>query len=110
MTSQNGTAPAAGPIARWIESVKVYRDRRMLVILLMGFSSGLPLLLTLSTLSYWLKKVGVDLTTIGLFALVGLPYSFKFVWAPVVDQVRIPLLTRWLRENRNSGTMGPRRA
>ena len=101
MTSQNGTAPAEGPIARWIESVKVYRDRRMLVILLMGFSSGLPLLLTLSTLSYWLKKVGVDLTTIGLFALVGLPYSFKFVWAPVVDQVRIPLLTRWLGRRRS---------
>ncbi len=101
MTSRNGTAPAAGGLSRWIDSVKVYRDRRMLVILLMGFASGLPLLLTLSTLSYWLKKVGVDLTTIGLFALVGLPYSFKFVWAPVVDQVRIPLLTRRLGRRRS---------
>lgn len=101
MTSQNGTAPAAGAFARWIDAIRIYGDRRILVILLMGFSSGLPLLLTLSTLSYWLKKVGVDLTTIGLFALVGLPYSFKFVWAPVVDQVRIPFLTRWLGRRRS---------
>jgi MFS transporter, PAT family, beta-lactamase induction signal transducer AmpG len=100
MISQNGTAPAPGRIGRWIEAVRVYGDRRMLVILLMGFSSGLPLLLTLSTLSYWLEKVGVDLTTIGLFALVGVPYSFKFVWAPLIDQGRLPLLTRWLGRRR----------
>jgi PAT family beta-lactamase induction signal transducer AmpG len=90
-----------GRLARWLDAARVYTDRRMLVILLMGFASGLPLLLTLSTLSYWLEKVGVDLTSIGLFALVGIPYSFKFVWAPVVDQVRIPLLTRWLGRRRS---------
>jgi PAT family beta-lactamase induction signal transducer AmpG len=101
MTSQNATAPAPGRIARWVEAVRVYGDRRMLVILLMGFSSGLPLLLTLSTLSYWLEKNGVDLTTIGLFALVGVPYSFKFVWAPLIDQGRLPLLTRWLGRRRS---------
>ncbi|MDZ4737260.1 MAG: AmpG family muropeptide MFS transporter [Rhodospirillaceae bacterium] len=101
MTSQNATAPAPGRVQRWVEAVRVYGDRRMLVILLMGFSSGLPLLLTLSTLSYWLEKVGVDLTTIGLFALVGVPYSFKFVWAPLIDQGRIPLLTHWLGRRRS---------
>ncbi|MEX2297106.1 MAG: AmpG family muropeptide MFS transporter [Dongiaceae bacterium] len=101
MTSQNATAPTPDRIQRWVEAVRVYGDRRMLVILLMGFSSGLPLLLTLSTLSYWLEKVGVDLTTIGLFALVGVPYSFKFVWAPLIDQGRIPLLTRWLGRRRS---------
>jgi PAT family beta-lactamase induction signal transducer AmpG len=101
MTSQNATAPAPGRIQRWVEAVRVYGDRRMLVILLMGFSSGLPLLLTLSTLSYWLEKNGVDLTTIGLFALVGVPYSFKFVWAPLIDQGRLPLLTRWLGRRRS---------
>ncbi|MEX1107686.1 MAG: AmpG family muropeptide MFS transporter, partial [Dongiaceae bacterium] len=95
------TAPTPDRIQRWVEAVRVYGDRRMLVILLMGFSSGLPLLLTLSTLSYWLEKVGVDLTTIGLFALVGVPYSFKFVWAPLIDQGRIPLLTRWLGRRRS---------
>jgi PAT family beta-lactamase induction signal transducer AmpG len=72
----------------------------MVVILLMGFASGLPLPLTLSTLSYWLAKVGVDKTSIGLFALVGLPYSFKFLWAPVVDQVRLPVLCARLGRRR----------
>src|SRR3546814_466198 len=66
----------------------------------MGFASGLPLLLTLSTLSYWLAKVGVDKTSIGLFPLVGLPYSLKFLWAPVIDQVHIPVLARLLGHRR----------
>jgi len=74
------------------EAVAVYLDRRMLAILLMGFASGLPLLLTTSTLSYWLAKRGVDKTAIGLFALVGLPYSLKFLWAPALDFVRVPWL------------------
>jgi PAT family beta-lactamase induction signal transducer AmpG len=91
--------PAAGP--GWLEAIEVYLDRRMVVILLMGFSSGLPLLLTLSTLSYWLAKVGVDKTSIGLFALVGIPYSFKFVWAPVIDHVRLPGLTGLLGRRRS---------
>jgi PAT family beta-lactamase induction signal transducer AmpG len=100
MTIRNGTAPG-NRLHRWIAAARVYADRRMLVILLMGFASGLPLLLTLSTLTYWLEKVGVDLTTIGIFALVGIPYSFKFVWAPLVDQGRIPFLTRWLGRRRS---------
>ena len=73
----------------------------MLAILLMGFASGLPLLLTTSTLSYWLARRGVDKTAIGLFALVGVPYSLKFLWAPVLDFVRVP----WLGER-----LGRRRA
>jgi PAT family beta-lactamase induction signal transducer AmpG len=73
----------------------------MLIILAMGFASGLPLLLTLSTLSYWLSKVGVDKTTIGLFALVGTPYTFKFLWAPIMDQVRLPVLTTLLGRRRS---------
>lgn len=78
----------------------VYADRRMLAILLMGFASGLPLLLTTSTLSYWLARRGVDKTAIGLFALVGLPYALKFVWAPALDLARIPGLGRWLGRRR----------
>lgn len=72
---------------------------RMLVALLMGFSSGLPLLLTGSVLQAWMKKEGVDLGTIGLFALVGLPYTLKFLWAPLVDRFTPALLGRrrgWL--------------
>lgn len=82
------------------EAVAVYLDRRMLAILLMGFASGLPLLLTTSTLSYWLAKRGVDKTAIGLFALVGLPYSLKFLWAPALDFVRVPWLSERLGRRR----------
>ena len=72
---------------------------RMLVALLMGFSSGLPLLLTGSVLQAWMTDEGVDLGTIGLFALVGLPYTLKFLWAPLTDRFGVPLLGRrrgWL--------------
>jgi PAT family beta-lactamase induction signal transducer AmpG len=72
---------------------------RMLVALLMGFSSGLPLLLTGSVLQAWMTDEGVDLGTIGLFALVGLPYTLKFLWAPLTDRFTVPLLGRrrgWL--------------
>lgn len=78
-----------------------YLTPRMLIILAMGFASGLPLLLTLSTLSYWLSKVGVDKTTIGLFALVGTPYTFKFLWSPIMDQLRLPILTPLLGRRRS---------
>lgn len=70
-------------------------------ILATGFASGLPLLLTLSTLSFWLKKVGVDKTTIGLFALVGMPYTFKFLWSPLIDRLPLPILRRWLGRRRS---------
>ncbi|MDY6790188.1 MAG: AmpG family muropeptide MFS transporter [Thermodesulfobacteriota bacterium] len=71
----------------------------MLVALLMGFSCGLPLLLTLSLLQAWMKEEGVDLTVIGLMTLVGLPYTLKFLWSPVVDRFTLPFLGRrrgWL--------------
>jgi PAT family beta-lactamase induction signal transducer AmpG len=71
----------------------------MLVAFLMGFSCGLPLLLTLSVLQAWMKEEGVDLTVIGLMALVGLPYTLKFLWAPFLDRFTLPFLGRrrgWL--------------
>ncbi|MFO1082835.1 MAG: MFS transporter [Reyranellaceae bacterium] len=86
--------------ARWRDAAEVYRDRRQLVIMLMGFASGMPFLLTGATLTYWMSRVGVDLKTIGLFALVGTPYAFKFAWAPLVDQVGVPGLDRWLGRRR----------
>ncbi len=69
--------------------------------LLLGFSAGLPLLLVLGTLSFWLREAGVDLTTIGYLSWVGLAYAFKWVWAPLVDRMPIPLLTRWLGRRRS---------
>jgi PAT family beta-lactamase induction signal transducer AmpG len=86
---------------RWRKAAEVYRDRRQLIILLMGFSSGMPFLLTGSTLTYWMSRTDVDLTTIGLFALVGTPYAFKFVWAPLVDQLPLPMLDRLLGRRRS---------
>src|SRR5262245_26461168 len=66
----------------------------------MGFASGMPFLLSGSTLTYWMSRTDVDLATIGLFALVGTPYAFKFAWAPLVDQLPLPLLDRWLGRRR----------
>lgn len=86
--------------SRWLKAAEVYRDRRQVVILLMGFASGMPFLLTGATLTYWMSRTDVDLTTIGLFALVGTPYAFKFAWAPLVDQLPLPLLDRWLGRRR----------
>ena len=69
--------------------------------LLLGFSAGLPLLLVLGTLSFWLREAGIDRTTIGYLSWVGLAYAFKWVWAPLVDRLPIPLLTRWLGRRRS---------
>lgn len=77
-------------------NLEPYRDKRQLVVLYLGFASGLPLLLTLSTLSAWLKESGVSIQSIGLFALVGLPYTLKFLWAPLMDAYRMPYLARRL--------------
>ncbi len=78
----------------------VYREPRLVAVLLMGFSSGLPLALTFATLSFRLAEIGVSRTAIGLFALVGVPYSVKFLWSPLIDRLPIPLLTRHLGRRR----------
>jgi MFS transporter, PAT family, beta-lactamase induction signal transducer AmpG len=84
------TAP--GPT--WRESLAVYLQRRVLIVMFLGFSSGLPLALSGSTLLVWMRESGVDLGTIGLFALVGTPYTLKFLWAPLVDALHVPFFTR----------------
>ena len=71
-------------------TVRVYADRRMLIIAALGFSSGLPLALVGSTLSLWLFEAGETLASVGLFAAVGTPYKLKFLWAPLIDRVRLP--------------------
>lgn len=87
-----------GPRLSWRDTLAAIFSGRMLVALLMGFSSGLPLLLTGSVLQAWLSDGGVDLTRIGLFALVGLPYTLKFLWSPLFDRYAPPLGRRrgWL--------------
>ena len=71
-----------------------YHHPRILGIFFLGFSSGLPFLLTLATLHVWLSEVHISKTVIGVFSLVTLPYTLKFLWAPFVDSVSLPFLTR----------------
>ena len=78
----------------WLNSLKIYADRRMAVMLLLGFVSGLPFLLVSSTLSLWLKDAGISLAAIGLFSIVKAPYSFKWMLSPLIDQYRLPLFSR----------------
>ena len=75
----------------WRNSLAAYTDRRVLMVLTLGFASGLPLLLTYSTLSAWLATAGVRRAAIGAFALVGTPYAFKFLWSPLIDWLPPPL-------------------
>src|SRR5256714_3082360 len=107
VTKRHMTAPAASqiptsaaPRASWREGLAVYLQRRVLIVLLLGFSSGLPLALSGSTLLVWMRESGVDLGTIGLFALVGTPYTIKFLWAPLVDALDVPVLARLLGRRR----------
>src|SRR5450432_2746966 len=86
--------PGAPPRPSFRESLAVYLQRRVLIVLLLGFSSGLPLALSGSTLLVWMRESGVDLGTIGLFALVGTPYTLKFLWAPLTDALHVPFFTR----------------
>jgi len=83
-----------GSLRAWLDASAVYRDPRVVAVGFLGFSSGLPLALTFGTLTLWLAEVGIDKTTIGLFALAGTPYTLKFLWAPLVDRVPLPWLTR----------------
>ena len=76
------------------QRMNVFKQPRVLIIFFLGFSSGLPFLLTLATLHVWLTEGGIDKTTIGLFVLISLPYSLKFLWAPFVDYLKIPYLTQ----------------
>ena len=94
------TLEASQKKSRLAESLAVYLKLRVLIVLFLGFSSGLPLALSGSTLLVWMRESGVDLGTIGLFALVGTPYTIKFLWAPVVDALDVPLLARLLGRRR----------
>jgi PAT family beta-lactamase induction signal transducer AmpG len=74
--------------------LEIFRSRRVAVVCLLGFSSGLPLALTSGTLQAWMTVSGVDLATIGIFTLVGIPYTWKFLWAPFMDRYVPPFLGR----------------
>lgn len=81
-------------ISKWIDTFRVYKDKRLLWIFLMGCSSGFPWVLIGSNMSGWLKDEGLSRTAIGFFGSIFAVYAFNFLWAPLVDRVRLPLLGR----------------
>ena len=85
----------------WWEAVSVYGDRRVIAMAFLGFSAGLPYLLVFSTLTAWLRDADVSLSAIGFFAWVGITYSVKVLWAPVVDRLPIFYMTRRLGQRRS---------
>jgi len=88
--ADHGQTPAAGRETAW----QALANRRMLICVFIGFSSGMPLYLLLNLLSAWLRTEGVSLEVIGLFALAQFPYTWKFLWAPLLDRYALPLLGR----------------
>lgn len=100
----DAAAPAPSPVAPpspprpgwrgWVDAARVYGEPAVARMLLLGFAAGLPLLLVFGTLSFWLREAGIDRTTIGFLSWVALAYAFKWAWAPLVDRLPIPLLTR----------------
>jgi PAT family beta-lactamase induction signal transducer AmpG len=94
-------AVAPGGWRRWLAALRVYREPVVLRMLLLGFSAGVPLLLVFGTLSFWLREAGIDLKTIGFVSWVAGVYAFKWAWAPLVDRLRIPVLTRALGRRRS---------
>ncbi|HSI52946.1 MAG TPA: MFS transporter [Ramlibacter sp.] len=97
--------PEAAPVSQapkpsWGATLKVYLEPATLRMLFLGFSAGLPLLLVLGTLSFRLREAGIDRTTIGYLSWVGLAYAFKWAWAPLVDRLPIPILSRLLGRRR----------
>ncbi|MBN9465760.1 MFS transporter [Brevundimonas sp.] len=99
--SSSAAVPAGGKPASRFGGLAVYGERRVFIMLLLGFSAGLPNLLIFDTLSAWLRESGLSLAMIGFFALATLSYSLKFVWAPLIDRTHIPLLTKYLGHRRS---------
>lgn len=89
------------PLMEWLRSWKVYAQAPVRRMLLLGFSAGLPLLLVLGTLSFWLREAGIDRQSIGFLSWIGLAYGFKWLWAPLVDRLAIPVLTGLLGRRRS---------
>lgn len=88
------------PIHSWRDALLVYTQPRVIAMLFLGFSAGLPFLLVFSTLSAWLTESGINRATIGFFSWIGITYSIKVIWAPVIDRLPFPMLTKRLGKRR----------
>jgi MFS transporter, PAT family, beta-lactamase induction signal transducer AmpG len=102
-----GKATATGGVAArswrhgWLAAMRAYRNPRVFAMLFLGFSAGLPFMLVFSTLSAWLREAGIERATIGMLSWVGIIYSVKVFWAPVVDRLQLPVLGRLLGRRRS---------
>jgi len=94
------TEPQAAMPHRWRESFRAFLHPRVVTMLFLGFSAGIPLLLIFSSLSLWLREAGVERSAVTFFSWAALGYSFKFVWAPLIDRLPVPVLTRVLGRRR----------
>src|SRR5690554_871562 len=92
--------PSPTPHRSWRDALAIYLRAPVITMLFLGFSAGLPFLLVFSTLSAWLRSDGVEVAAIGFFSWIGILYSIKFFWAPVVDRLALPLLTRTFGQRR----------
>jgi PAT family beta-lactamase induction signal transducer AmpG len=99
MVDQNGTVS-------WGEALRVYTRPQVVTMLFLGFAAGLPLLLVFSTLTAWLREMDISRSTIGFFGWVGITYSIKVFWAPVVDRLKLPFLTNKLGQRRSWMLLG----
>jgi len=85
----------------WLETIASFKHPRVLTMLFLGFSAGIPILLIFSSLGLWLREAGVERSAVTFFSWAALGYSFKFVWAPLVDKLPLPFLTKWLGRRRS---------
>jgi PAT family beta-lactamase induction signal transducer AmpG len=99
--AEPSTTGAVEPAHRWTDALRVYLEPAALRMFFLGFAAGLPLLLVLGTLSFRLREAGIDRTTIGFLSWVGLAYGVKWAWAPLVDRLPLPWLTRALGRRRS---------
>ncbi len=81
--------------------IEIYFTKKILIVLLLGIASGIPLYMILSTLLIWLTRENVEIATVGLFALTQIPWSIKFLWAPIIDTYKIPFLTKYLGQRKS---------
>lgn len=96
-----GILAAVAIVAMTSKTFRPYLRKNPAVAFLLGISSGFPLTLLVATLTFWLAKVGLDTTTIGLAVMVGIPYTIKFLWAPLLDKVHLPFLHERLGQRRS---------
>ncbi|QYK12042.1 MFS transporter [Shewanella rhizosphaerae] len=90
----------ASRVSRLRDALTIYFHKRVLILLFLGFSAGLPLMLVFSTLSFWLREAGIDRTAIGYFSWIALAYGFKWAWSPLVDRMSLPFFTQILGRRR----------